>query len=195
MSVHIIDNNAKGVGPNVSLLPIRDCGKGVPCANRNGCYACKFLHRPSVKKAWQDNSRTARNNPRAFFAAIRDYLTRKNPAFFRWHVAGDFLSQEYVDECFAIAREFPDCRFLAFTKRHDFNYRFRPGNFSVVASMWPGWGDEAAVRRQGLPIAWMDDGTESRIPANAMHCPGNCDGCGMCWQLPDIGRDVQFPKH
>jgi hypothetical protein len=62
-------------------------------------------------------------------------------------------------------------------------------------SMWPGWGNADAVKAQGLSIAWMQDGTETRIPSDAMKCPGRCDTCGACWGLAKRGIDVVFKKH
>jgi len=190
----ISDGNSKlGKIPNVSLVPGKDCGD-VPCGK--DCYALKAWRAyPSAKAAWSANSRTAHSNPSAYFAAVRDYLSRKAPRFFRWHVAGDFLSQSYVESVSAIARDFPAIRFLAFTKRHDLAFENVPANLAIVFSMWPGWGDEAHARSLGLPIAWMDNGSEPRIPANSIECPGNCESCGMCWSLKAIGRDVRFVKH
>lgn len=179
--------------PNVSLIPGKDCGD-VPC--KRECYALKAWRTyPTARKAWQGNSRSAHSNPAAYFTAVRDFLTRKAPTYFRWHVAGDFLDQAYVDEVVAIAKEFPGVRFLAFTKRHDFDYAGRPSNLAIVFSFWPGWGDLETVRELGLPVAWMQDGTEARVPSNAIECPGHCESCGMCWQLPKLGRDVVFHKH
>jgi hypothetical protein len=186
-------NTKLGAIPNVSLVPGKDCGD-VPC--KATCYALKAWRQyPEVRKSWQGNSRTARTNPTMFFAAVREYLARKAPRFFRWHVAGDFLDQAYADEVASIAREFPTVKFLAFTKRHDLDFRFTPGNLVVVFSFWPGWGDIKAARACGARIAWMQDGTEDRVPSNAMECPGNCESCGLCWNLPSLERDVVFHKH
>lgn len=186
-------NSKLGAIPNISLIPGRDCGN-VPC--KRECYALKaWKAYPSAKKAWQGNSRSVHANPAGYFDAVRSFLARKAPRFFRWHVAGDILAQDYLESMKAIALEFPEIKFLAFTKRHDLEFSNIPHNLAIVFSMWPGWGDEAQARDLGLPIAWMQDGTEHRIPANALECPGNCESCGMCWNLRSIGRDVTFHKH
>jgi hypothetical protein len=44
-------------------------------------------------------------------------------------------------------------------------------------------------------IAWMQDGTETRIPKGAIECHGNCETCGLCYELPRLGVDVVFHKH
>lgn len=53
-----------------------------------------------------------------------------------------------------IAHQFPNTKFLAFTKRFDIQYRSLPDNLTVLASMWPKWGDPKII---DLPKAWMQD--------------------------------------
>lgn len=186
-------NSKIGKVPNVSLLPCKDCGN-VPCKSQ--CYAAKALnYSPDARRAWSHNSRQARNNPTAYFNALADYLAKHNPAWFRWHVAGDILGQDYLNRMIKIARQFPGTRFLAFTKMHNLDYSDLPANLVIVASMWPTWGNPDAVRSSGLPIAWMQDGTETRIPVDAIECPGSCENCMMCWNLPKLQKEVYFRKH
>lgn len=190
---------------NISFRPVIDCPKGVPCAKmrrtksgklRPICYAWKaWLQYKEVRKAWTLNAKAAAENRELHFADIRHNLTSNPTEFFRWFVAGDFPDQDYVNRVKSIAREFPNTSFLAFTKRHDLAFINLPSNLTIIASFWPGWGDEKAIRRKGLPIAWMQDATETRIPKTAIKCPGTCEGCGMCWELPKLGRDVYFPQH
>ena len=59
---------------------------------------------------------------------------------------------------------------------------------------WPGC-DIPSDLRQKYSVAWLDDGTDSRIPEDAMECPGNCETCGACWGLAKRGIDVRFAKH
>ena len=68
-----------------------------------------------------------------------------------------------------LGEEFPETSFLAFTKRWDIveDIPF-PDNFSIVYSAWPG----EAMPPGDRPIAWMDDGTEPRIPSGAFLCEG-----------------------
>lgn len=186
-------NTKLGAFPNLSLCPGTDCGN-VPCKQQ--CYAMKaFRQYKDVRECWQRNSNAARTDLVGFMADVRAYLTANRPRFFRWHVAGDIPTLKYWVHMKRIARLFPDVRFLCFTKRANLGMRCKPDNLTVVFSMWPGWGDEKRIRRKGLPIAWMQDGTEDRIPDDALECPGGCDECGMCWQLPTLGRDVYFLAH
>jgi len=185
-----------GAVPNVSLMPCSTCRQDVPCAKRGNCYALKSLMYPNVRRAWGDNTAMAQNDRDGYFTMVTDYLKRKSPRLFRWHVSGDIPpenSQDYLERMKTVAREFPDTRFLVFTKRFGLDFRNRPANLSVVFSMWPGM--PVPRRKAGIRRAWVQDGTETRVPADSIECSGNCESCGMCWQLDSIGRDVWFAKH
>ncbi len=90
-----------------------------------------------------------------------------------------------------IAKDNPYTMFLAFTKRHNLEFSMVPGNLQIVASLWTGWG-----KRPGkMPVAWIQDGKEDRIPENVHKCPGSCESCKACWHLSRIGKDVVFDAH
>lgn len=176
--------------PNVSLIPIKDCANCDYC--RKDCYALKPWRRyKQTRASWTNNSQQFRADP---FEAARDVIAQLNrkkklPRFFRIHVAGDFLNQEHV-MCWArVAHMFPGIKFLAFTKRHNLDFAAMPKNVTVIFSQWPGMPDKTP---KGFNRAWMQDGTETRIPEDALECPGNCESCGACW---GIDRDVWFHKH
>jgi len=182
-------NGKIGDTPNVSLMPILSCPDGIPCAK--DCYDCKACRMyPTVRAARQRNWQAALHDRVQYFAGIRQYLERYRPQYFRWHVGGDIPDAVYLREMFKIAREHPQTHFLAFTKNHRLSFRGRPSNLSIVLSMWPNWGNA----RKRMPRAWMQDGTETRIPASAIQCSGSCDNCGICWHLK-AGQDVYFLKH
>jgi hypothetical protein len=206
IKVHVSNDNGKGVGPNVSVLPIRTCSPCVriscamPKIKKDGtpskilqCYACKFLARPIVRANWTENTELVENNPKAFFSGIAEYLDREKPKFFRFWVGGDFASQQIVNSSIKLARAYLDTRFLAFTKRWYDRYDFSdtPKNFAVIYSAWSNLPEPPKDK----PRAWCNDGSETRIPKNAIHCPGRCDTCGMCWELPRLGLDVYFDIH
>lgn len=189
--VSIVSGNSKlGLIDNISLTPGSTCAAGVPC--RRVCYAMKAWQQyPKVRRAWKGNEKTARDNPEYFFDCIDKYLVKKEPRFFRIHVAGDFFSRDYLTGWYTVARKHPGTRFLAFTKRYDLlNTPGRPGNFQMIVSAWPG----LRLPRTRLPIAYMQDGTETRVK-NALECPGCCETCGMCFNLSSTGKSVVFHAH
>jgi hypothetical protein len=194
MKLSISKGNSKvGRVANISLPPVVTCGKNVPCAK--DCYAMKsFRMYPNVRDAWQRNLDGFASDPATYFATISKWVAKNKPSLFRWHVAGDIVSHEYLMGMNEVALSNPGVKFLAFTKRADLLFGFvPPSNMSIVVSQWPGW--ECGDEHLGFPRAWMQDGTETRVPENAVECFGNCETCGMCWALEDIGRDVVFMKH
>jgi hypothetical protein len=139
-----------------------------------------------------DAMTTGRDSMMDAFKQIDSFLTKKAPAFFRVHVAGDFTSQEYFSMWMATAAAHPGTKFLAFTKSYSMiDESIIPDNFSLVFSCWPGLEAPTTDRRK----AWMQDGTDERVPGDAITCPGHCDGCGMCWSIDSVGHDVVFNKH
>ena len=197
MKLTISEGNMKiGRIPNVSLPPIVSCRSDAPCTN--DCYALKALHRKTVHAAWWGNWDLLQADPERYFSEIDLYLWRrrvdkrfKPVRFFRWHVSGDIPNIDYLEEMKRIARIYSETRFLCFTKRYDLNYNGLPSNLSIIFSAWPG----LPMPTRRFPIAWMQDGTETRIPSSALECPGNCQNCNMCFNLAEIGRDVVFHKH
>jgi ferredoxin len=179
--------------PNVSIVPGRDCANCDHCVK--DCYALKaWKQYPSVRQSWSANSAIWRADPFRAAQSVVEQLRRKRklPELFRIHVAGEFLNQDHVEAWALVAGEFPSVKFLAFTKMHGLDFAVMPENVSIVFSQWPGMPDESPA---GSPRAWMDDGTDERIPDDAIECPGECESCGACWTLSDIGRDVVFHKH
>ena len=207
MTVHISSGNSK-LGkhiPNISLPPGYTCVKGVPCAEASSCYAHKAWRQyPNVRRAWTENLIHFMMQPENYFIQIQQYLWLHKPKRFRWHVAGDIPNQDYLEHMILIAKLNRLTAFLCFTKRYELSYSGLPSNLSIIASAWPGysivhvpWTAEAINYVTGgfLPIAWCQDGTETRIPHDAIACPGSCDGCDECWSLRQTGKDVWFHKH
>ena len=193
MKLSISKGNTKlGKLPNISLTPIKACGKGVPC--KRECYALKsYKQYPNVRKNWDDNLKAYKTDPDAYFRAIDAWFDKHHPKFFRWHVAGDIVDKGYLAGMLEVARDNPNVKFLAFTKRGDLIPSYIPGNLQLIYSCWP--ATPIPTRAKKLRKAWVQDGTESRVPSDAIECPGDCEHCGLCFQLGKIGKDVVFHKH
>jgi ferredoxin len=187
-------NSKLGKIPNVSLRPIKDCPNCKSCAK--DCYALKaYRMYPGVRNAWDGNAKAVRKS--GWEADADAYLTKHSPRFFRLHVAGDFISAKYFLAWVEIAKRHPETRFLAFTKAFDETAGVKlPGNFQVINSAFPGI--------HGLPldkpIAFAGEPSEytgrlAKRAEAAIVCPGKCDGCGMCWSLSSLNKDVRFPIH
>lgn len=203
-------NTKVGRIPSISLPPFVTCAPRVPCSlpdyadkMKIPCYARKaYIQYPATRDAWNRNLRIWNTDGARYFAQLYAFLTRRAPRFFRFHVSGDYPSHYYFRGTVDTASAFPSTRFLAFTKRHRMLPRADalPENYTVVASQWPSgkWTEmlkPETLRARGYFSAFVDDGTETRAPLDALQCPGNCETCGACWELPKLQRDVIFPKH
>lgn len=196
-----------------NLLPVVTCG-GKKCP---GCYAVKNclchggdMEKNPCLKAWAENTafmfECERNKDYTpFIEKMSEYLEKYDGAFFRIHASGDFFSVLYLAAWAEIVQRFPHIRFLAFTKQfrtlEKYDAAYTPmwtvGNISVLLSMWPGVEIPAGLSHYRR--AWVQDGTETRIPKKAFHCPGDCSTCNagipICWVLSQLSEDVYFSKH
>jgi hypothetical protein len=121
---------------------------------------------------------------------IRQLKNKRVPyRYFRINVAGDFINQNHLDGWIEIARACPETKFRAFTKRWDLDYRGKPDNLIIGWSMWPGCEDTAPAGAR----AWVQDGTEKRIPTTAVECKNDCSICKICWDNPP--NDLWFHIH
>lgn len=195
-AISISSKNSKmGHVSSISLLPVTDCRNCTIC--KRTCYAVKIMKlRPNVRGAWHRNSTLAYKHRDEYFKRIAGYLELARPRYFRWHVAGDIKDQDYLDRMKELARKYPTTKFFAFTKSYDLAFRRLPKNLKIRVSRWPGDEDDydaiATPSARRLPQAWMQDGSEDRIPSDALECPGGCDACGVCMNLT---TDVWFHKH
>lgn len=191
MSVSISLGNRKlGRIPSVSVTPILSCQPNVPCYKY--CYARKaYRMYPKVRECWDGNYDLAVRHPEQYFSEINDYIVKKNPSHFRWHVAGDILSQHYFNNMNAVAEKNPNTKFLAFTKHFKLDYSKAVDNMTVRHSYWTGWGNYD--KNTSNLLAWYQDGKEDRIPENAFECQGSCIVCRSCWEK--TAQSVVFHKH
>ena len=194
-------NKKLGKIPNFSKMPIKNCGPNAKYCKED-CYAVKFVKMwKSVRQSWSVNGKelAKSGNYRILKEEINGFLSRNlNTRFFRIHVSGDFENQREVLTWFEIARDNPDVKFLACTKAFDLDYSNCPPNLTIVFSMFPNMPDDIIPEHyKDFPIAWTQDKekTETRIPDNAIDCPGYCDSCAMCWHLPNLKKDVFFDIH
>lgn len=200
-------NRKTGAIPAFSLLPGVTCSKEA-CRHclQEGCYAVKsaFQHGYNVDKnttlsAWARNTAAAKEHLPELEAYLDRYFSSMTaPTFFRIHVSGDFFSVDYAEMWRRVIKRHPGTRFLFFTKQWDV---MRAVNFlgienlSPVLSGWTGCEVPQDLIEAGYRVAWCDDGIETRIPADAIECPGHCEACGMCWNLYRLQKDTYFHKH
>ena len=119
-----------------SHTPIKGCLDCSTCFST--CYAVKsYKQYPSVKKAWDRNLDLARNDISEFITKTTLELLKTKKSVVRIHSSGDFISQEYVEAWYLIAREFPLIQFYTYTKsynRFDFSNLESLSNVNIILS-------------------------------------------------------------
>jgi hypothetical protein len=146
---------------------------------------------PEVRKAWDDNFLAAVEHRKYYFDSIRRYLLRHRPKYFRWHVSGDILSQDYFDHMLNIAQDYFFVQFLVFTKNYNLSIpNTLPYNLSLIFSAWPG----VKLPTTSHPIAFIEHPKEKRTH-NVVRCPGHCETCRACWSARETGHNILLPLH
>lgn len=191
--------------PRWNLPPLWTCG--------GNCKFCKFQ---CYALKDYDNHRVgsvSKNHARNYNAIVEDLakveaylvnrITRKAPAFFRIHASGDFFIPGLKDQTayawmwYRVAERCPGTKFLAFTKAWD-QVRDVPfynlPNFSLVLSEWTDVLEAPADLKEHYRTSRAVKDLADARP-NEVICPGNCETCGMCWALKDLGKDVAFEIH
>ena len=179
MYVSIGNGNRKiGLIPSWSLPNTETCNKRLVkyCAKK--CYANKIrMLFPNVWDMWKHNLWMLENNPVLTELLIRKFLYMALPQVMRLHVSGDFYSQEYLDMWIRIAGDNPNTVFYGYSKMDGIDHARLPGNLRILRSQWPGM--PAPRQKNVARNCWVQDGTEKRMPKDALKCTGDCPRCGF----------------
>lgn len=200
MRVSISSGNSKlGTIQSISLPAGLTCRNDCECSRK--CYAKRIeRRRPAVRAAYKNNYELLRSDPDTFWREVEAAIMMSR--FFRYHVSGDIVDDEYFRKMVEIADRNKHCEILCFTKKYEIVNKFiasggkLPDNLHVVFSVWrnlkmanPFHFPEAHVRYR--------DGTTT-APNDAVECGGNCTECAMtddgCWSLEN-GESVVFNEH
>jgi hypothetical protein len=201
MNIYISPGNTKtGKIPSFSLPAGVSCVPEIPCYE-DGCSGRRTeCFRQAALRTRTDNYQALLEDMPGAFHRIGGYLQYTQPSFFRVGISGDFYlgdqSQYYLEYWFQAANHHPQTKFLAFTKFYDLDFSNCPNNFSVVWSAWPSYEIPDQVPDGVAGIAYVQDGTETRVPGGAFECPGNCETCGACWNIRKMpARATVFKKN
>lgn len=200
MRVSISSGNSKlGTIQSISLPAGLTCRNDCECSKK--CYAKRIeRRRPAVRAAYKNNYELLRSDPDTFWREVEAAIMMSR--FFRYHVSGDIVDDEYFRKMVEIADRNKHCEILCFTKKYEIVNKFiasggkLPDNLHVVFSVWrnlkmanPYHLPEAHVRYR--------DGTTT-APNDVVECGGNCTECAMtddgCWSLKN-GESVVFNEH
>ena len=202
-------NHKTGVNiPVFNLPPVISCGGNCKhCIWK--CYALKDyqgLRAATVSASHARNLVALQEDPEKALADLDKQLTKlskKGVKFVRVHASGDFgitidgdkLRYGRIWE--ELAKRHPEIVFLAFTKCYDVAREIefdKLPNFELVLSEWTDVLQAPAdLKKRYRTSRAVNEISDARD--NEMICPGNCDTCGMCWNLSKTGHDVAFEIH
>lgn len=212
IKVHVSTGNIKVHDTlNISLLPVLDCTNCKTCIKN--CYALKAIfskgynhEKNSVLKAWAENSVIAHYKPGRFISEVLKAIKANGCKFFRFHVAGDIFSWEYLYYIVELANQAPGTKFQFFTKSFDIVNSYvaengpLPNNIVLMFSGWPGV-DISDKNPFNFPIfSPVTPSGVHGIPENwpTVMCPGNCELCEKnclgCYNAKP-GTGVLVPLH
>ena len=183
--IHISSGNTKlGDIKNISLPPVITCHNCKNCMKY--CYAIRSYNRfPDTAASWNENYLLYIEDPEKYFNDISKAV--KTQRFFRWHVSGDIIDNDYFIGMIRVANENPKCEFLAFTKAYEIvnnaidNGAVIPSNLHLLFSAAPGNDMPNPHRIPECHINFQDP-TQNTYKGGAeyeYHCTGNCTECAV----------------
>ena len=184
LEVCISSGNMKvGNVPNVSLPADWTCPNCATCTK--DCYDKKAcIQYLNVRKARARNYSILVRNYQLYWTQIRAKIAKLKTKFFRFHVAGDIISERYFSDMVKTARLFPHIRFWTYTKSFNIVNTFVrnnggsrrkaiPENLSV---MFSAWGTKPIDNPYGFPV-FLVLVSGMKKPNGFMYCPSNCLWC------------------
>jgi hypothetical protein len=195
LKIHISGGNAKlGAIMNISLPPVATCHNCSSC--KHYCYAVRSYNRfTDTAAGWNENLLLFKTDPIEYFRQIA--RATKLQRFFRWHVSGDIVNLDYFYNMIYVARDNPNCEYLAFTKAYQIvNAAIAagaviPGNLHLLFSAAPGNDMPNPYRIPECHINFADPSQNTYTGGAEFeyHCTGNCtecaaNGCGCFFLKP-----------
>ena len=186
LKVHISKGNRKiGHTMNVSILPLFTCANCKGC--KEYCYDIKacLQYEKNVLTARAENTVLAKTARTEYFQQIENAIEkRKKNFFFRWHVAGDIIDIDYLDNMVRIATKYPHFTFWTYTKNycvvnqyveaHGNNRKKAiPANLSIMFSEWKGMPMDNKYDFPVFTCVFPDE----QFPKGYHKCSGNCNDC------------------
>lgn len=183
-------------------FPVTVCNPEAPCFQK--CYAqhgCQGF--ANVQGAYYRNLRLYNNNADDFFEQLHYKIKWSGLPMVRFFDSGDYPDAEFLHRSVELAKQFPNVKFMAFTKKYHLVNEYLdnggklPDNYNIVFSAWDALWDVPNIH--GLPVAYVkfkEARMTPNIPKNAFHCPGresSCSMCGVCWNKKV--KAVYFDEH
>ena len=199
-------NSKTGPLCNDLALPTCTCREDAPC-KATGCYCMKGRQTMSkVVAAYTRNLRLYNADQEDFWEQVRFKVKHRPFPLFRFFDCGDIADYDFFLGMIDLAKEFPDIKFMSFTKKYEIVNKWidengdLPENLNVVFSVWHiGW---KVINPHNLPVAYVDfkDKTlNPEFPEGITSCPNEkdktitCSICRKCWDKRI--KAVKFTQH
>lgn len=192
-------NSKMGSIPSVSLPAGLTCRGDCECTKK--CYARKIERlRASVRNAYRNNYDLLTESPDIYWREVTASVMMSR--YFRFHVSGDIVDDDYLSHIVDIAEQNPHCEILCFTKKYSIVNRYLdkhqmlPTNLHMIMSAWKGLEMDNPYKLPEAHVRYRDGSTTAS--SKAKECGGNCTECavtdGGCWTLK-TGEQVVFNEH
>ena len=199
-------NSKTGPLCNDLALPTCTCREDAPC-KATCCYCMKGRQTMSkVVAAYTRNLRLYNTDQEDFWEQVRFKVKHRPFPLFRFFDCGDIADYDFFLGMIDLAKEFPDIKFMSFTKKYEIVNKWidengdLPENLNVVFSAWHiGW---KVINPHNLPVAYVDfkDKTlNPEFPEGITSCPNEkdktitCSICRKCWDKRI--KAVKFTQH
>lgn len=165
---------------NVSTAALKTCGNCSGCCFY--CYDIKAsLQYQNVLNARAKNTVLAITNRDKFFSDIDQAMTRRRTnKYFRFHVAGDIIDNDYFKRMIETAKNHPDFIIWTYTKQYKivndycnkYDKQSIPENLHIMFSEWRGMQLVNPYNFPEFRVVFKGE-----TPPEGFYCPGNCDVC------------------
>ena len=200
LNVSISNGNMKvGNVPNVSIPSDKTCPHCKDC--QLACYDKKAcLQYPNVMNARAKNYSIMKRSIKQYFAQVKEGIKKSKEDFFRFHVGGDIINEEYLDGMVKVTHE-TQKHHWTYTKSQDIVNGYIQkygGNWKKIAPylvvMYSKWGYVPIDNPYNMPIFWtIVKGQEK--PKDMYHCPGNCLTCIKNHRGCPFGESAWIDEH
>lgn len=205
--ISISNHNSKtGSCCNNLAFPTCTCREDAPC-KASGCYCMKGRQAMcNVVAAYVRNLKIYNDDQDDFWDQVRFKIKHNPLPLFRWFDAGDILDYEFFCGMVELAKEFPNIRFMSFTKKYDIVNEWLatngdlPKNLNIIFSAWHiGWKVNNPF---DMPVAYVDFKDQTlnpQFPKGITRCPNQsdktitCSMCQKCWNKKI--KSVVFKQH
>jgi len=191
--MYLSNGNSKMSFATFSLPSTVTC-PGATCMCQKKCYAKKAERMyPKTRNSRKENLIDSQSE--TFVEKMIDYINNhkriNKQKIVRLHESGDFYNQKYLNKWIAICKNFPDIKFLAFTKSFHLDFSKVPKNLVIVYSIFPDTKKETIPSKGKFSYAGFKPEGEKLFV-----CPGHCDNCQKCWNIKhSVYKGVYFKFH